>query len=115
MLLPLSKIIVGTSIGTNAAIVPLAIGIAPYLAKMLESAFKEVDHGIIEAAKSYGASNTQIIFKVIFNESLPNIISGITLTLIFTIGFRPLQELSVVADLEMWRFAMVMNALIKKS
>ncbi|EAK6837403.1 ABC transporter permease [Campylobacter coli] len=90
VLLPLSKIIVGTSIGTNAAIVPLAIGIAPYLAKMLESAFKEVDHGIIEAAKSCGASNTQIIFKVIFNESLPNIISGITLTLIFTIGFSAL-------------------------
>lgn len=90
VLLPLSKIIVGTSIGTNAAIVPLAIGIAPYLAKMLESAFKEIDKGIIEAAKSYGASNIQIIFKVIFSEALPAIISGITLTLIFTIGFSAL-------------------------
>lgn len=90
VLLPLSKIIVGTSIGTSAAIVPLAIGIAPYLAKMLESAFKEVDKGVIEAAKSYGSSNTQIIFKVIFVEALPNIISGITLTLIFTIGFSAL-------------------------
>ncbi|MBZ7949332.1 MULTISPECIES: methionine ABC transporter permease [Campylobacter] len=90
ILLPLSKIIVGTSIGTDAAIVPLAIGIAPYLAKTLESAFKEVDRGIIEAAKSYGASNIQIIFKVIFVESLPNIINGLTLILIFTIGFSAL-------------------------
>lgn len=90
VLLPLSKIIIGTSIGTDATIVPLAIGIAPYLAKMLESAFKEIDKGIIEAAKSYGANNTQIIFKVIFSEAFPAIISGITLTLIFTIGFSAL-------------------------
>ncbi len=90
ILLPLSRVIVGTSIGTNAAIVPLAIGIAPYLAKMLESAFKEIDKGVIEAAKSYGANNLQIIFKVVFSEALPNIIGGITLTLIFTIGFSAL-------------------------
>lgn len=90
ILLPLSKIIVGTSIGTDAIITPLAIGIAPYLAKMLEGAFREVDKGIIEAAKSYGASNIQIIFKVIFVEALPNVISGLTLTLIFTIGFSAL-------------------------
>lgn len=90
VLLPLSKIIVGTSIGTDAIITPLAIGIAPYLAKMLEGAFREVDSGIIEAAKSYGASNIQIIFKVIFVEALPNVISGLTLTLIFTIGFSAL-------------------------
>ncbi|WP_270964652.1 methionine ABC transporter permease [Campylobacter upsaliensis] len=90
VLLPLSKIVVGTSIGTDAVITPLSIGIAPYLAKMLESAFKEVDKGVIEAAKSYGASDTQIIFKVIFVEALPNIISGLTLTLIFTIGFSAL-------------------------
>lgn len=90
VLLPLSKIIVGTSIGTSAAIVPLAIGISPYLAKMLENAFKEVDKGIIEAAKSYGASNCQIIFKIIFTEALPSIINGVTLVLIFTIGFSAL-------------------------
>lgn len=90
VLLPLSKIIVGTSIGTSAIITPLAIGIAPYLAKMLEGAFKEIDRGVIEAAKSYGASDFQIIFKVIFVEALPNIISGLTLTLIFTIGFSAL-------------------------
>lgn len=90
VLLPLSKIVVGTSIGTAAATVPLAIGIAPYLAKMLESAFREVDKGVIEAAKSFGTSNFQIIFKVIFVEALPSIISGLTLTLIFTIGFSAL-------------------------
>lgn len=90
VLLPLSKIIIGTSIGTSAAIVPLSIGIAPYLTKMLESAFKEVDKSTIEAAKSYGATNLQIIFKIIFVESLPNIINSIVLTLIFTIGFSAL-------------------------
>lgn len=90
VLLPLSKIIVGSSIGTAAAIVPLSIGIAPYLAKMFESAFKEVDRGIIEAAKSFGASNAQIIFRVIFIEAMPSILSGITLILIFTIGFSAL-------------------------
>ncbi len=90
VLLPLSKIIIGTSIGTAAATVPLAIGISPYLAKMLESAFKEVDKGVIEAAKSFGTSDFQIIFKVLFVEALPSIISGLTLTLIFTIGFSAL-------------------------
>ncbi|EOG9651610.1 methionine ABC transporter permease [Campylobacter upsaliensis] len=90
VLLPLSKIVVGTSIGTDAVITPLSIGIAPYLAKMIESAFKEVDKGVIEAAKSYGSSDIQIIFKVIFVEALPNIIGGLTLTLIFTIGFSAL-------------------------
>ncbi|MCX2683001.1 ABC transporter permease [Campylobacter sp. MIT 21-1685] len=90
ILLPLSKLIVGTSIGTSAAIVPLTIGISPYLAKMLENAFKEVDKGIIEAAKSYGANNTQIIFKIILTESLPSIINGVTLIFIFIIGFSAL-------------------------
>lgn len=87
ILMPLTQIIAGTSIGTSAMIVPLTIGIAPYLAKMLENSFKEVDKGIIEAAKSYGASNLQIIFKVIFTEALPSMINGLTLTLIVIIGF----------------------------
>lgn len=87
VLMPLTRIIVGTSIGTSATIVPLTLGIAPFLAKMIEAALKEVDKSIIEAAKSYGASNTQIIFKVMFVESLPSLINGITLTLIVVVGF----------------------------
>lgn len=85
--MPLTRILVGTSIGTSATIVPLTLGIAPFLAKIIESSLKEVDSSIIEAAKSYGASNIQIIFKVMFVESLPSLINGLTLTLIVVIGF----------------------------
>lgn len=87
VLSPFTKYLIGISIGTTATIVPLTIGIAPYLAKMIESAFKEIDPAIIEAARSYGASKAQIIFKVMFSEALPSIISGITLILIIVIGF----------------------------
>lgn len=85
-LMPLTKLIVGKSIGTLAAIVPLSIGAAPFAARVIESAFKEVDPGVIEAAKSFGASTWQIIFKIMVKESLPSIVSGITLTLINVIG-----------------------------
>ena len=86
-LMPLTKLIIGTSIGITATIVPLTLGIAPFLAKMIESSLKEVDKSIIEAAKSYGSSNVQVIFKVMFVESLPSLINGLTLTLIVVIGF----------------------------
>lgn len=87
VLFPFTKFIVGTSIGTTAAIVPLTIGSAPFIARLIENAMNEVNHGIIEAALSYGATKTQIIFKVIFVEALPSIINAITLTLIVVIGF----------------------------
>lgn len=87
VLFPFTKFIVGTSIGTTAAIVPLTIGSAPFIARLIENAMNEIDHGIIEAALSYGATKTQIIFKVIFIEALPSIINAITLTLIVVIGF----------------------------
>ena len=87
VLFPFTKFIVGTSIGTTAAIVPLTIGSAPFIARLIENAMNEVDHGIIEAALSYGATKTQIIFKVIFIEALPSIMNAITLTLIVVIGF----------------------------
>lgn len=84
---PLTKLIVGTTIGKNAAIVPLTIGAAPFAARVIESALKEVDSGIIEAAKAFGASTTQIIFKVMLKEALPSIVLGITLTVISVIGY----------------------------
>lgn len=87
ILFPVTKMIVGKSIGTTAAIVPLTIGAAPFIARLIESALKEVDKGVIEAAKSFGASNFQIIFKVMIVEALPGIISTITLTLITVVGF----------------------------
>ena len=66
---------------------PLTIGSAPFIARLIESALLEVDSGVIEAAKSFGASKTQIIFRVMFVEALPSIIGAITLTLIVIIGF----------------------------
>ena len=87
VLFPFTKMLVGTSIGTTAAIVPLTIGSAPFIARLIENALVEVDCGVIEAAKSFGASNSQIIFRVMFVEALPSIINAITLTLIVIIGF----------------------------
>lgn len=86
-LIPLTKRIVGTSIGETAAIVPLTIASAPFIARVIESALKEVDLGVIEAAKAFGASNTQIVFKVMLKEAVPAIISGLTLTVISIIGY----------------------------
>ena len=87
VLFPLTKFLIGKSIGTTAAIIPLTIGAAPFVARLIESALKEVDKGVVEAAKSFGASDFQIIFKVMCVEALPSIISAITLTLITVIGF----------------------------
>jgi D-methionine transport system permease protein len=84
---PLTRFIIGTTIGTTAAIVPLTIGAAPFATRVIESALREVDLGIIEAAKSFGASNFQIIYKVMIKEALPSIILGITLTVISMIGY----------------------------
>ena len=86
-IIPLTRAIVGTPIGETAAIVPLTIAAAPFVARIIESALKEVDPGVIEAAKSFGASNAQIIFKVMIKEAVPSIISGLTLTIINIIGY----------------------------
>lgn len=84
---PFTKMLVGKTIGTTAAIVPLTIAAAPFAARIIESAMKEVDPGIIEAARSFGASNWQIIYKVILKEAFPSIILGITLTVISVVGY----------------------------
>src|SRR3712207_4501430 len=86
-LIPLTKFIVGKSTGTTAAIVPLTIGCAPFVTRIIESSLKEVDKGVVEAAKSFGASTFQIVFKVMLKEALPSIVSGMTLTLISMVGF----------------------------
>ncbi len=86
-MVPLTRLIVGTAIGTDAAIVPLTIGAAPFAARVMESALKEVDYGIIEAAKSFGATTSQIIFKVMLKEAIPSLVLGITLTVISVIGY----------------------------
>jgi D-methionine transport system permease protein len=87
VLFPLSRILVGTSIGVKAAIIPLTVGTAPFIARIIENALREVDKGIIEAAKSFGATDFQIIFKVLLKEAIPSIVSGLTLTVISVIGY----------------------------
>lgn len=87
VLFPFTQWLIGKSIGATAAIVPLSIGVAPFIVRIIESALKEVDKGVIEASLSFGASNLQVIFRVMFVEALPSIISGITLALILVIGF----------------------------
>ena len=86
-IVPFTRAIVRKSTGTWGAVVPLTIATAPFIARVIESALKEVDKGVIEAAKSFGASNTQIIFKVMIKEAVPAIISGLTLTIISVIGY----------------------------
>lgn len=87
VLFPLSKFIVGKSIGTTAAIVPLSIAAAPFVARIIESSLREVNKGVIEAVSSMGATNMEIIFKVMIPEAMPSLVSNITLTIINLIGY----------------------------
>ena len=84
---PLSRLIVGTSIGSTAAIVPLSIASTPFVARIILTALQEVNKGVIEAALSMGASNTQIIAKVLLPEAAPSLVSSITITIISIIGY----------------------------
>ena len=87
LVIPVTRAIVGTSLGSTAAIVPLTISAIPFVARVIESALRSVDSGLIEAAKSFGASDMQIIVHVYFKEAFPSILSGIILTMISIIGY----------------------------
>ena len=86
-IIPLTRFIVGTSIGTVAAIVPLSVAAIPFMGRIAETSLNEVDKGVIEAAKSMGASVWQIITKVLIPESLPGLTLGVTITIISLIGY----------------------------
>lgn len=86
ILFPLSRLIVGTSIGTTATIVPLSISAAPFVGRVVQSALSEVDKGVIEAAQAMGADIKTIVFKVLIPEALPSLAAGATLTIIAVIG-----------------------------
>lgn len=87
IIFPLSRFIVGSTIGTTAAIVPLSIAAAPFVARVMQSSLLEVDKGIIESSLSMGASTFQVIWNVMLPEALPSIVLGITLTIINIIGY----------------------------
>jgi len=86
-LIPFTRLIVGTSIGTLAAIVPLSIAAIPFVGRLVENALREVDAGLIEAAQAMGATPLQIILKVLIPEALPSIIAGLTITIVSLIGY----------------------------
>ena len=87
VVLPLSKILVGTRVGTVATVVPMVIAAFPLVARMVESSLREVDHGVIEAAEAMGASALQIVWKVILPEAKPSLISGAAISMTTILGY----------------------------
>jgi D-methionine transport system permease protein len=86
-IVPFTRLVAGTSIGTTAAIVPLALAATAFTARLFESAFSEVDRGVIEAARAMGATRLQILCKVLVPEALPGLIAAVTVTLVSLVGF----------------------------
>ena len=86
-MIPFTRSLVGTSIGVAAALVPLSIGAAPFIARLVENSLLEIPEGLIEAARSMGAKPSQIIFKVLLPEALPSLINAATITLITLVGY----------------------------
>lgn len=86
-IIPFTRLIAGTSIGTHAAIVPLTVAATPFIARLIEGAIREVDQGLVEAARAMGATPLQIVRKVLVPEALPAIALGLTLAVVSLIGF----------------------------
>jgi len=87
LLIPLTRIILGTSIGPTAVIIPLSIAAAPFVARVAESALSEVKTGVLTAARAMGSTNLQIVCKVLIPEAMPSLVSGLALTIINLIGY----------------------------
>jgi D-methionine transport system permease protein len=86
-IVPLTRLIAGTSIGTRAAIVPLTIAAIPFIARVIEAAIREVDQGLVEAARAFGASPLQIVQKVLLPEAMPAVTLALTLTIVSLLGY----------------------------
>ena len=86
-IIPLTRLIAGTSIGTAAAVVPLTISVAPFIARLVETSLREVDRGLVEAAQAMGATNLQIVCKVLLPEARPGIVAGLTISLVSLVGY----------------------------
>jgi D-methionine transport system permease protein len=85
--IPFTRLVTGTSIGTAAAVVPLTLAAAPFLARLVQAALREVDPGLVEAAQAMGASTGQIVFKVLLPEAAPGIVAALTITLVSLTGY----------------------------
>ena len=86
-IIPFTRLVVGSSIGTAAAIVPLTISVAPFISRIVETSLREVDKGLVEAAQAMGATNLQIVTKVLLPEAMPGILAGLTIAVISLIGY----------------------------
>lgn len=86
-IIPFTRLVAGTSIGTFAATVPLTVAATPFIARLIEGAIREVDQGLVEAARAMGATPLQIVRKVLVPEALPAIVLGLTLALVSLLGF----------------------------
>lgn len=87
IIIPFTRFIAGKSIGTTAAIVPLTVSAIPYIARVFETSLRETDPGVIEAARSFGANDWQILFRVYIKESIPRMLNGIVLLTISLVGY----------------------------
>ena len=86
-IIPLTRLIVGSSIGTAAAVVPLTLAVAPFMARLVETALREVDNGLVEAAQAMGATTSQIVWKVLLPEAMPGIVAGMTISFVSLTGY----------------------------
>jgi D-methionine transport system permease protein len=86
-IIPFTRLVTGSSIGTAAAVVPLTLAAAPFIARLVEASLREVDQGLVEAAQAMGATTWQIVFKVLLPEALPGIVGGFTITLVSLTGY----------------------------
>jgi D-methionine transport system permease protein len=110
-IIPLTRLIAGTSIGTTAAIVPLTLGAIPFVARIVEASITEVPNGLVEAGKTMGATPYQIVSKILLPEAFPGLIHGVTLTLVTLVGYSAMAGAIVVVALAIWEYAMDTSAL----
>ena len=119
VLFPVTRVVVGTAIGTKSIIFPLVVSAFPYIARMVESSLEEVDHGIIEAAQSMGSTNLQLIFKVLLPEAVPSLVNGAAISITTILGYTAMASaagggglgaLAIVKGLNVRKFDIMYSA-----
>lgn len=119
VLFPVTRIVVGTAIGTKSIIFPLVVSAFPYIARMVESSLEEVDHGIIEAAQSMGSTYLQLIFKVLLPEAVPSLVNGAAISITTILGYTAMASaagggglgaLAIVKGLNVRKFDIMYSA-----
>ena len=119
VLFPVTRLVMGSSIGTRSVIFPLVISAFPYIARMVESSLEEVDHGIIEAAQSMGSTNAQLVFKVLLPEAVPSLVNGAAISITTILGYTAMASaagggglgaLAIVKGLNVRKFDIMYSA-----